>query len=56
MVALCVAADEGVPVICRGDVDEAEDCGGVGEAAGGGGGAEVKELRAGIGEMEEAGD
>lgn len=56
MVALCVAADEGVPVVRRGEVDEAEDRGGVEEAAGGGGGAEVKKLRAGIGAMEEAGD
>lgn len=49
MVALSEAANDGVPVIGGGEGDMPEYFGGVREAAGGGGGAEIEEFRAGEG-------
>lgn len=50
------AANDGVPVIGGGEGDLPEYVGGVREAAGGGGGAEIEEFRAGGGaELEKTG-
>lgn len=52
--ALGVAADDGVPIVSSGGGDLQKDVGGVGEAAGGGGGAEIEEFGSGGIELEEA--
>lgn len=55
LVALREAADDGVPVIGAGKGDAPEDKGGIMEAAGGRGGAEVEEFGARWVKMEETG-